>query len=171
MGSPFIPLQVTGPGFTPGFGLFATAPTNGAFAADEGFDGCGPDTIEIFQDVTIPGGTAATLTFDWRAGWDFFTIPAVARTFDLVVEPAGGGLPLATMNILTADPSVDPVKLDTGAQSATVDLTAFLGSARRIKFLSNIPECFTGPAHLQIDNVKLTVVPPPPPTLVQVVLA
>jgi hypothetical protein len=171
MASPFVPLNVAGPGFTPGFGLFATAPTDGTFVADQGFDGCGPDTIELFQDTTIPGGTSATLTFDWRAGWDFFVDPTTVRTFDLVVEPAGGGPSLASTNILTADGNVNPIFLDTGPQSATLDLSAFLGASVRIHFVSSIPGCFTGPAHLQIDNVKLTVSPPPLPTFVPVVLA
>jgi hypothetical protein len=158
---PFYTLDVRVAGTSPedGFyGFFLAAPTDGSFAATHGFDGEGPDTIEIFQDVAIPAGHSAILTFDWRAGWDFtLGIPANVRTLDLVIEPAGGGSPLSTTNILAADPAVDMVLLDTGPNSDSVDLSQFAGSSIRINFLSTIPDEFSGPAHMQIDNVVLDV--------------
>ena len=155
---PFYTLEVRVAGNSPGWGLFLTEPTDGSFAATHGFDGGGPDTIEIFQDVAIPPGHSAILTFDWRAGWDFTEgIPATVRILDLVVQPAGGGSPLSTTNILTADPEVNMVLLDTGPNSDSIDLSAFAGSSIRINFLSIIPDEFSGPAHLQIDNVVLDV--------------
>ncbi len=156
---PFYQLDVRVAGtFPSGHGLFPAEPTDGFFAATHGFDGGGPDTIEIFQDVTIPADHSAILTFDWRAGWDFTQgSPATVRTLDLVIEPGGGGNPLSTTNILTADPAVNMVLLDTGPNSDSVDLSAFAGSSIRINFLSTIPDYFSGPAHLQIDNVVLDV--------------
>src|SRR6266571_7876292 len=50
MATPFFPLSVLGAGS--GI-LFPTAPTDGIYAAVSGFDGCGPDTIAIWQDVSI----------------------------------------------------------------------------------------------------------------------
>ena len=114
---PFFPLAVRGAGITPGFGLFATAPTDGASVASHGFDGGGPGTIEIFQDLVISASSTATLTFDWRAGWDFFACGTCTgvRMLDLVVQPSGGGGALFTTSILTADPLVTAMLLDTGA--------------------------------------------------------
>jgi hypothetical protein len=154
MAIPFVPLAVRGAGFTPGFGLFATAPTDGSFVADNGFDGCGPDTIAIWQDVSIPAGQEATLTFDWRVGWNLFAGPTLNRRLDFLVEPGGGGTPLQTTNLVTTDFASNIVG-DTGAQSSTFDLSAYQGSTIRVKFQATIPQCFTGPAHMQLDNVSL----------------
>jgi hypothetical protein len=158
MAGPFYPLEVRVAGTSPFLGFFLSEPTDGFFAATHGFDGRGPDTIELFQDVAIPARHSAILTFDWRAGW-YFTlgIPANVRTLDLVIEPAGGGSPLSTTNILTADPVVNMLLLDTGPNSDSVDLSEFAGSSIRINFVSTIPDEFSGPAHLQIDNVVLDV--------------
>ena len=158
MAAPFFPLAVRGPGIDPGFGFFTSTPTSGAFAATHGFDGAGPDTIEIFQDVLIPAGFSGTLTFDWRGAWDMAIFGATApRLFDLVIEPGGGGGPLSTTNILTAAPGT--TVLDTGAISETFDLSAFAGLPIRVNFKSTIPENFTGPGHFQIDTVALDIQP------------
>ncbi len=154
MASPFVPLAVRGAGFTPGFGLFATAPTDGSFVADSGFDGCGPDTIAIWQDVSIPAGEQATLTFDWRVGWNMFAGPTLNRKLDFLVEPSGGGTPLQTTNLVTTNIATSIVG-DTGAQSSTFDLSAFQGSMIRVEVQATIPQCFTGPAHMQLDNFSL----------------
>jgi len=157
---PFFPLAVRGPGTGPGFGFFLSAPTNGNFAVTHGFDGGGPDSIEISQDVVVPAGFSGMLTFDWRAGWNLTTFCggcSQPRTFDVVIEPAGGGTPLSTTTILTANPQT--TVLDTGPNNGVLDVSAFAGTPIRVKFKSTIPQFFTGPAHLQIDNVVLDIQP------------
>ena len=52
--SPFVDLQAASGGVDPGFGLFTSAPSDGGFSAFHGFDGVGPDTITLSQDVTLP---------------------------------------------------------------------------------------------------------------------
>jgi hypothetical protein len=153
--APFFPLNVVGPGVSPGFGFFLSAPTEGNFAAVHGFDGGGPDTIEIAQDVVIPMNSCAALTFDWRAAWDLMTfcVGCSHRMLDLDIEPTGGGSSLETTNILTAMGGT--INLDTGPNSATVDLSAFAGTDIRVNFKSTIPDNFSGPAFLQLDNVVL----------------
>jgi len=64
--APFLPAAVVGPGVSAGFGFFSTAPTEGAFASLNGFDGGGPDTIQYTQDVTLPADVFA-MSFDYRA--------------------------------------------------------------------------------------------------------
>jgi hypothetical protein len=156
MAIPFFSLAVRGAGAGPGFGLFLTAPTDGSFVSDNGFDGCGPDTIEQWQDVTIPAGETATLTFDWRVAWDMFAGPTMDRSFDLQIQPGGGGPALETDNLVTTDIATS-LSGDTGPTSSSFDLSAYQGSTIRIDFVETIPECFTGPGHMQLDNVSLLV--------------
>jgi hypothetical protein len=157
IGVPFYPLAVRAAGTSPGFG-FPAAPTEGTWAVTHGFDGGGPGTIDISQDVSIPAGFSAELSFDWRAGWNFLVTATIPRTFDVVIEPSGGGAALQTTNILSAGPPPATVA-DNGPQVAVVDLSAFAGQSIRVKLSSFIPQSFTGPAHLQIDNVVLDVEP------------
>jgi hypothetical protein len=153
---PFFPMTVIGAGLSPGFSLFTSDPTEGDQAAVHGFDGFvgSPAHIRIAQDVTISAG--GTLEFDYRAGWDlehFCTPPCADRSFDVVVEPAGGGAPLATTHILTVP--AETVLLDTGNQVGRADLGPFAGQSVRVVFDWFVPEEATGPAFFQLDDVRL----------------
>ncbi len=127
-------------------------PTDGLYAVGQGFDGCGPDTIEFWQDVAIPAALSATLTFDWE-------VPSVRnsgsmdRTFDVVVEPGGGGASLMSTNIYTAASGFIG---SAGPVSSVIDMSAYVDSTIRVKFFTTIPECFTGPGNLQVDNISLS---------------
>lgn len=105
------------------------------------------------------------LVFDYEAGWWFgagLADPATLdRTFEVVVEPSGGGAPMQTTTILTA--TAGSMNLDTGLLHGSVDLQAFEGQSVRVKFRWNIPESFTGPGFFQLDNVLLGPTGPPPP--------
>jgi hypothetical protein len=153
---PFFPLTVGQQGVTPGFGLFTSDPTEGAFAALTGFDGFvgSPAHIRVAQDVTLPG--RGTLEFDYRVGWDlltFCTPPCADRSFDVVVEPTGGGAPLATTHILTLPG--ETMNLDSGDRVGRVDLGPFAGQSVRVVFDWFVPEEGTGPAFFQLDDVRL----------------
>jgi hypothetical protein len=102
LATPFFPLQVNVAGVSPGFGLFLSNPTQGVFAALNGFDGDGPGTIRIAQDVVLPHGSDQ-LVFDYECGWNTAGFGATEdRTFEVNIEPSGGGVPLQTDLILTA---------------------------------------------------------------------
>jgi len=164
LAAPFFPLQVGGAGISPWFSLFTSNPTDGQFAALNGFDGLEPGTIRIAQDIAIsPGFTSAWLSFDYRAGWDMrdsIGAPATAaRLFDVTIENFGGGSVLLGQNILTAPPKT--FIPDTGNLSTTLDLSGFSGQSIRISFDFFIPESVTGPAFFQLDNVSLNAVPEP----------
>lgn len=148
---PFLPAQVNGGGTSPGFGLFASAPTEGAFALTHGFDG-GIGTITLSQDLTVTSGLTP-LCFDYRAGWDMLLTGAALldRTFDVVVRNPSTAAALQTSNILTA--TANTTVLDTGPMNGCVDLAAFIGQTVTVSFEWNIPETFTGPAHFQLDNI------------------
>ncbi len=148
---PFLPMFVGGAGYNVGFGFFTSAPTEGVFAALNGFDGGGPDAIRLSQDVTLPVGLP-DLSFDYRAGWDLYDYGATQnREFRVDVEPSGGGIPLQSTVVLTA--TAGTFIPDTGVQTAHVDLSAFAGQAVRITFRWVVPEYFAGPGFFQVDNV------------------
>jgi len=156
---PYDPLGVVADG-TFGFGgFFQSNATDGAFLARHGFDGDGPGTISLKQQVTIPATAAkADLTFDYRGAWAMFgPLTSINRTLDVVVEPAGGGAPLATTNILTTDFAATPFVPDTGQKSASVSLLPYAGSSALVGLVSTIPESWTGPANMDIDNVALSI--------------
>ena len=153
LSAPFVALQVNVGGLTPGFGFFASTPTDGTMAALNGYDGNGPGTIELGQDVVIPPG-AVTLEFDYRGAWDMTFGATQDRTFSVNVEPSGGGAAMQTDLILTS--GAGTTITDTGPLSATLDLSAFSGQSVRVNFVWDIPETNTGPGFFQIDNVLLT---------------
>jgi hypothetical protein len=147
-------------GFNPGFNFFLTAPPEGQSAATESFDGSGPGTNSIAQDVILPLGPAS-LTFDYRLAWDMSNYPGstLPRNFNVSIQPKGGGQPLLVTNILTAPPGT--LNFDTGPLAGSLDLTPYSGRGLRISFDAYIPENFTGPGFLQLDKVALTYSIPP----------
>lgn len=152
--TPFFPLQVGTGGITPGFGLFTSAPTEGNFAVLNGFDGAGPGSIFVSQDMVL-AATADFLTFDYRAGWDYGLVGCTAtqdRIFRVRVQPFGGGPPLQTTVVFTA-PHTICTNLDTGNLVGTVNISPFVNQGIRIVFEWFIPETFTGPGFFQLDNV------------------
>ncbi|MFQ5568747.1 MAG: T9SS type A sorting domain-containing protein [Rhodothermales bacterium] len=155
LGLPFFPLQVADDGISPGFGLFSSSPTHPTstdLAVLHGFDGDGPGDIDVCQDLSLPGGS--TLEFDYRAGWDLIPFSAtIDRTFNVEIEPSGGGTPFFTETVLTAQAGT--TNLDTGDLHGMVDLTAAGSGPARLCFRWHIPEFFTGPAFFQLDNVSL----------------
>ena len=153
LSNPFFALQVNGAGISPGFGLFTSDPPQGVFAALTGFDGNGPGTISVAQDVVLPPG-ADTLVFDYQCGWDLFNFgPSPNRTFEVNIEPAGGGAPLQSTTILTAVGGTTALPDTGGTQLGLVNLRSFSGQAVRISFDWIVPGDFTGPAFCQLDNV------------------
>lgn len=150
---PLYPIGASATGFDPTYGFFLVAPTEGGFAATNGFDGNGPGTIELAQDVTLPPDVSM-LEFDYRLAWDYSQgIPATQdRVFSVQIQPTGGGAPLLNADIFTA-PVSTPINLDTGNLSGTVDLSGFAGQSVRINFVWWVPEDYSGPAFFQLDNV------------------
>ena len=136
----------------PGFGLFSSSPTDGNFAAVNGFDGNGPITISLSQNIFVTDD--AIINFDYRAGWDLstFSTDPEARLFDVNINIAGGGANLANFNILTA--ASETIVRDTGDLFGSVDLSAFTGQLVELSFDWYVPQNFTGPAFFQLDNVR-----------------
>lgn len=154
LNNPLIALQVGPAGIDNLFTAFTTDPTDGTLCAVTGFDGDGPGTIFLAQDVNIPTDRT-TLLFDYGGGWDLvdFASATLDRTFSVVIEPSGGGSPLASTLLQTAVHGT--VVDDTGLITAELDLSAFAGETVRVKFQWIVPEDFSGPGICEVDNVRL----------------
>lgn len=153
LSSPFFPLQANGAGITSYGGFFLSDPPQGIYAALTGFDGSGPGTISLAQDVNLDSH-ADTLTFEYECAWDLQNFGATLnRTFEVNVEPVRGGSPLQTYIILTAVAGTTAIPDSGGDQTASLDISAFAGQAVRISFDWIVPEYFSGPAFCQLDNI------------------
>jgi hypothetical protein len=156
--NPFFPLLVEEAGVNVWTGFFSSSPTEGEYAAIHGFDGDGPGSILIEQNVTVPAN-ALSLEFDYRAAWDLLSFgAALNRYFVVNIKPAGGGMPLQSDTILVA-PAGSLVN-DTGNRVGSVDISNYANSNIRIGFEWVITESFTGPAFFQIDNIFIIPVEP-----------
>lgn len=153
LNDPFYPLEVASAGVSSSSDLFGCEPTEGTKALVHGFDGDGPGTIEVGQDVTLAPVSTLTLSFDYRAGWDIFSATSQDRTFRVEVQPEGGGAPLDTERVLTAMAGTNMP--DTGSQQGSVDLSAFAGQTVHLRFVWEVPEDYTGPAFFQLDAVSV----------------
>jgi hypothetical protein len=75
------------------------------------------------------------------------------RTFEVNIEPSGGGAPLQTDVILTALAGTTALPDSGGNLLGTVNISSFSGQAVRISFDWVVPQNFTGPAFCQLDNI------------------
>jgi len=135
--------------------FFLSDPTQGVFAALTGFDGDGPGTIRIAQDIALPEGSNQ-LVFDYECAWDMTFGATLDRTFEVNIEPSGGGAPLQTDLILTAQAGTIVTPSSGANLVGIVDVSAFAEAPVRISFDWFVPQFFTGPAFCQLDNVSVT---------------
>ena len=131
--APFFPLLVGGAGIdqdnTDDFGFFLSDPTQGVFAALTGFDGERPGTIRIAQDVVFLKGSNQ-LVFDYECAWNMASFGATEdRTFEVNIEPSGGGAPLQTDLILTAEAGTTAIPNSGNNLVGIVDVSAFAGQS------------------------------------------
>lgn len=150
MSDPYYALSVVGSG--QGNYGFSSAPTEGSFACLNGYDGCGPDDIDIGQDITIGPVSNATLRFDYRAAW--YNTGTQDRTFTVSIEPPGGGTPLYSEQVHTGAAGQEVP--DSGPLDGSIDVSAYAGQQVYIHFHWHIPECYTGPGNFQLDDVRVT---------------
>jgi hypothetical protein len=159
LANPLTPLQVVTNGFNNGW-FFSTVATAGQYSLVTGFDGAGPGTISFAQDIGTVDSASDRVSLDYRAQWQMLAPDGSTqdRTFTLVVQPAGGGLTLGSFQIIDAKFGT---MHDTGFQTANIDLSAFIGQNVELSFQAYIPEVFTGPAFMEVDNIRLSAVPEP----------
>jgi len=104
----------------------------------------------------VTGTGDSTLTFDYRAAYDLqnFCANCSNRLFNVLIETAGGGTTLATINEITA--LAGTIINDTSSLSGSIDLSAWVGQSIRVSFELTIPDNFSGPAQFQLDNIALS---------------
>ncbi|MBT5925972.1 MAG: hypothetical protein HOH33_05085 [Verrucomicrobia bacterium] len=157
---PFAPWGVVGAGSGFGFGLQTTVPQDGNFVAVNGFDAGGPDSFNLFQQVSIPSGHDAILTFDYRLQWANAFRPAFAasRELELQILDPGSNQILSAPFHTAVGPLLGAVgDINTGWLTKSVDLSIYSGMDVIINFSAIIPGSFTGPAQMEIDSISLTV--------------
>lgn len=150
MATPFDPLRAEMSNVVVGCcqGTLTTAPTEGSWVMTSGFDGDGPDTVRIAQDITV-SGCASAIVFDYWAAWNNGGV--MDRTVTVKIEPEGGGAPMQTDVIQTAPAGTIG---DTGIVLGGVDVRAFRSLSVRIAFELFVPESFQGPGAFQLDKLR-----------------
>jgi|GEM_PF-5161922 len=131
--------------------------SEGAFAAANGFAGETSGVIRLGQDFSIDPDTAWVL-FDYVLLWDL-TAGTLDRTFEVHVEPAGGGAALQTDVITTATAGsafMPPLNgfMEPVGQTGMIDVSAFANSTVRLVFVWTIPEGNVGGGAAILDNIR-----------------
>lgn len=150
-------------------------PREGMFTAMNGFDGEGTLSYELYQDVAIPTGLSATLRvhhrIQYRTLGKHATLP---REFTISIQDTSGveleQLYHHEIHFAHGGHGT-PHHHNLRWELTAFDLSAYMGRTVRVHFHQYIPETFTGPALLEIDNVSLRVVPAPGAGLVLMGLA
>lgn len=140
-----------------GGGYFAhSAPLSGSFDSLNGFDGAAGLEYELYQDVAIPDHSTATLTTNHRIVFDSLgIISGQDRVFEISIRDTNNNVlqPLFAQNI-----TVDLAPFtDLGWDAQAFDVSAFSGQTVRVHFREFIPEDFTGPATIELDDISLMV--------------
>ena len=148
---PFYPINVNGSGIQPWGSFFSSTPSDGNYAVLHGFDGGGPGSILLYKDVLLDD-LSKVMVFDYRGAWDLQNFGASNdRIFVVHIAPPGGGTPMQTDVILTAN--AGEIVNDTGTTRGTIDISQYAGSEVRIIFEWIVPEYLSGPAFFQLDNI------------------
>ncbi|MBL8746051.1 MAG: hypothetical protein JNK58_06815, partial [Phycisphaerae bacterium] len=167
---------ITGPGgeLSPwsvgGTGWFGDAgPAEGAFWANNGFDGDAGLNYEAYQEVYVPvGANDAAIMWQDRIRWDGLGIvSSLPRTYRVTIQPQFGGSPLETIYAFDfyLHDSGNSLAGDTGYVFHFANLAAYQGQTVRIVWRQDIPETFTGPANFQLDDVRFGCVSPARPVI------
>ncbi len=135
-----------------------TSPQDGRFVAWCGFDGDGPVEYRLYQDLTVPDDSPAQLSWQHRLQWAFLGLEAKSRAYSVeLVDPESGQVLEVLHEFSTGDASSVRLSGDSGWETHTADLAAlgYSGQTVRLLFRAQVPDSFTGPGQLEVDNVQL----------------
>lgn len=141
-----------------GGGYFGnTSPLSGSFDAYNGFDGDAGLVYELYQDVVIPSASVATLSTNHRIVFDSLGISSTLdRIFEISIRDLSNAL---LANLYSESITMNGAGFtDLGWNNQVFDVSAYSGSTVRVHFREFIPETYTGPANLELDNLSLTAV-------------
>lgn len=168
-GDQLTPWEVTSQG-VPGPYFGNAVPFEGAYFANNGFDGSGGLYYDLYQEVTIPSAAQSAL-LEWSERLQWSIGGTVGRTYEVTLQPAGGGAPLARLFSTTLGPITAG---DSAYVTHSVDLIqaapGVAGQTVRINFHESIPETFTGPAQFDLDGISLVADAPVEPDVTYDVL-
>ncbi len=139
-------------------GMHGATPQDGSKIASNGFDGGGPMQFTMYQDVAIPAGVIANLSWKDRIDWNMTSNGALTpRLYQVQVRNPGTNSVSGILHQFST--GSNPVRSagDTNWQSHSVDVSAYAGSTVRVFFYENIPESYTGPAQIDFDAVSLKI--------------
>jgi len=149
--APFYPAVVQGAGSGPGFGFFSSAPTDGSYSFQNGFDANTPSNLTLTKTLTI----GSTIQLDYRYAWDLTSYCSgdCRPRYFLINFYSTGDVLLQSTQILASTYSIVS---DSGVQTATVDTSALNGMTVKMQFVWVVPQSSTGPAFFELDNIRFS---------------
>jgi len=149
------------------FNFFTPDNMEGNYSFFSGFDGPVQE-ITLSQDIGVIDEFTTAVSFNVRAGWDLETYAAQSgyaviedREIKVVITDNTTQQTLLSQSLFNAV-GVEKV-LDSGLQTVGINFQNIVGSDVTMSFVQNIPQGYTGPALIQLDNIQLqqTFVPEP----------
>ena len=154
------------------FDFFTPEQMEGNYSFFSGFDGPVQE-ISLSQSIGIIDEYTSAVSFDVRAGWNLDTFSADST--DVINN---GGIVLdREIKVVITDNNTEEVLvsqslfnaiggekiLDSGFQTVGINFQNIVGSDVTMSFVQNIPQGYTGPALIQLDNIQLqqTFIPEP----------
>ena len=134
----------------------SSLPGGGLYSAQGPWDGNGPGTISLAQDIGVLA-VGSSLSFDYDASG--INMGGGDRVFSVSISPFGGGTPFTTFEVFRI------LSGSLGSQNGptSLDLSAFAGQNVRVSFELTVPAPFTGIGSFELDNVTLTAAAVPEP--------
>ncbi|KKM76026.1 hypothetical protein LCGC14_1384290, partial [marine sediment metagenome] len=133
--------------------FFNSSPLDGTYSAYNGFDGEAGLQYELYQDVTISGGSGTVLTTNHRIVYSGSGTGAQDRVFEISVRDTGNNV-LETLYTENIPPDLAS-ETDLGWNKQFFDLSAYAGRTVRIHFSEIVPETYAGPMMIEFDDISL----------------
>jgi hypothetical protein len=146
------------------FNFFTPDNMEGNYSFFSGFDGPVQE-ITLSQDIGVIDEFTTAVSFNVRAGWDLETYSSQSldvinnngvvldREIRVVITDNITQQTLLSQSLFNA---VGGEKvLDSGLQTVGINFQNIVGSDVTMSFVQNIPQGYTGPALIQLDNIQL----------------
>ena len=154
------------------FNFFTPESMEGNYSFFSGFDGPVQE-ITLSQNIGVIDQFTTAVSFDVRAGWDLDTYSAnstdvinnngivLDREIKVVITDNNTQETLVSQSLFNA--SGGDLVLDSGFQTVGINFQNIVGHDVTMSFVQNIPQAYTGPALIQLDNIQLqqTFIPEP----------
>jgi hypothetical protein len=149
------------------FEFFTPESMEGSYSFFSGFDGPIQE-ITLSQDIGVIDENTTAVSFDVRAGWDLETFAEQSgyssiedREIKVVITDNETGETLLSQSLFNA--VGNEKNLDSGLQTVGINFQNIVGSDVTMSFVQNIPQAYTGPALIQLDDIQLqqTFIPEP----------